>query len=97
MPSSLFKNKNAGLYSYQLVVSVLATGSTETYDITQSGSFNLIPDDLYLKISTANSNEIIYDSSSFLDPYAFSTNTSVALNVRIYNGLTSSGKRGEIS
>lgn len=97
VPSTLFENENAGLYTYQLVVSVLATGSTEPYDIVQSGSFNLIPDSLYLKISTADSNDVIYDSSSILDPYTFSTNTSVALNTRIYNGLTSSGKRGEIS
>ena len=94
---SLFIDDNAGLYSYQLVITVLVPGSTEPYDIVQSGSFNLIPDSLYLKISTANSEDVIYDDPSVLDPYVFSTNTSVALNTRIYNGLTASGLPGTIS
>ena len=94
---SLFIDDNAGLYSYQLVITVLVPGSTEPYDIVQSGSFNLIPDSLYLKISPANSKDVIYDDPSVLDPYVFSTNTSVALNTRIYNGLTASGLPGTIS
>lgn len=90
-------NDNAGLYSYQLTITVLTPTSTEPYDFTQSNSFNLIPDNLYLKISPANNDEVIYDSSNILEPFNFSTNTSVALNARIYNGLTASGLTGKIT
>lgn len=95
--NSFLINDNAGLYSYQLTITVLTPTSTEPYDFTQSNSFNLIPDNLYLKISPANDDEVIYDSSEVLDPFVFSTNTSVALNTRIYNGLTASGLPGKIT
>jgi hypothetical protein len=63
----------------------------------QSDSFNLIPDNLYLKISPANNNEAIYNNSDIANPFVFSTNTSIALNARIYDGLTASGLSGKIT
>ena len=96
IPRSLFQNENAGLYSYQLVVTLLSVGTVDPITIVHNCFFNLIPDGLYLKISPANSDEIIYESNNIEDPYYFATNTKIALNVRIYKGLSAQGLTGVI-
>lgn len=94
IPRSLIENDNAGLYTYQLVVSLLPVGAVEPVIISNSCSFNLIPETLYLKISPTNSGEVIYTSDDIEDPYYFATNTKIALNVRIYKGLSSQNLSG---
>lgn len=96
IPRSLIENDNAGLYTYQLVVSLLPVGVVEPVIISNSCSFNLIPETLYLKISPANSDEVIYTSDDIDNPYYFATNTKIALNVRIYKGLSSQNLSGRI-
>ena len=96
VPDALFENYNAGLYSYQLIITLLPVGAVESITITHNIAFNLIPDGLYLRISPANSDEIIYDSSDIEDPFYFSTNVKVAINTRIYKGLSTQGLEGII-
>ena len=96
LPASFIVNENAALHSYQLRISAQPEGAIEPIMMNLVGSFNLIPNNLYLKISP-DEGETIYDSSSILEPYEFSTNKSIGLFLRIYNGPNATGKTGSIS
>lgn len=96
VPKSFLVDENAALHSYQLQTSSKPTGVLEPVITTLAGSFNLIPNGLYLKISP-NQGETIYDNPNVEDPFVFSTNKAIGLFVRIYNGPNASGQMGSIS
>ena len=95
-PSEFIDNNNAALHSYQLRISAQPEGTFEPTIMNLVGSFNLIPNNLYLKISPSDG-ETIYDSISILEPYKFNTNKSIGLFLRIYNGPNATGKNGSIT
>jgi hypothetical protein len=78
---------NAGLYSSTLKFFITPEGQTEITE-TVERSFNLIPNDLFLKILPAGNGEQIYDSeqpenSNF---YQYSINKNIGFYCRAYKG-----------
>ena len=95
IPKSFLVDENAALHSYQLQTSSKPSVVLNPVITTLAGSFNLIPDGLYLKISP-NQGETIYDNPDIEDPFVFSTNKAIGLFLRIYNGPNASGETGSI-
>ena len=95
IPKSFIVNENAALHSYQLQISIKPTGTIDPIIQTLNGSFNLIPKDLYLKISPSLG-QVIYDQE-VEDAYEFNTNTSIALTIRVYNGINATGNLGTVT
>lgn len=86
-PNLLEDPMNAGLYSSTLKFFITPEGQTEIIE-TVERSFNLIPNDLFLKILPAGSGEQIYDSeqpenSNF---YQYSINKNIGFYCRAYKG-----------
>ena len=95
IPDSFITNENAALHTYQLQISATPEGALNPIIQNLTGSFNLIPNSLYLKISPSTG-QTIYDNDEILDPYVFNTNNSITLTVRIYNGINATGHNGSI-
>jgi hypothetical protein len=76
---------NAGLYSSKLLFYITPEGQTEiTEEIVKS--FNLIPNELFLKILPSGNGEQIYNSEQETDFYQYSINKNIGFYCRAYKG-----------
>lgn len=80
---SLFEPSNAGIYSAVIDFQIVPTGQ-DLISFTQSISFSLIPEDLYILLNPSNG--VIYGQESE-DPYLFNPGY-ITFNYRVYEGIS---------
>ena len=93
--TSLMTNENAATHFYKLKIYAQLESDLEPTVIEYTGSFNLIPTTLFLKLSPPEGT-IFYDNSSTLDPYAFGINKIISLQARIYKGRNATNESGDL-
>lgn len=69
--SSFFINDNAGYYTVRIDIELQPVGQ-QSFTVTRVINCNLIPSNLYLKLTPQIENAILYDSDTQEDPYSFS-------------------------
>lgn len=95
IPNSQIVNEAAATHFYDLIVYSKPESSVNTVTTKLSGSFNLIPSTLYLKLALPTAGEVFY-TSPVEDPYMFSINKPIAIKARIYKGKNATNASGII-
>lgn len=94
--SSFMTNENAATHFYKLKIYAQTESDLEPNIIEYTGSFNLIPTTLFLKLSPPEGT-IFYNDDTTIDPYTFGINKIISLQARIYKGKNATNESGNLS